>query len=253
MCLEGVIMKIGEILKTERESKGLSLADIEEETKIRAKYLQALEEENYAEIPGKAYCMGFLRNYARFLEIDPNPLLYQYRTQVKNEEPSPSPVIVEKGEKKSKKEFKPVSQSTGKRRPLIGLVVFAVLIFSVAYIYFSNVDGDTPPETPPISQEQEQNQNQEQEFNQEEVIPPTDNITIELIANQLCWTRVAVDGEIQFEGDLNNGETKEFEAEDLIRVRLGNAGGVDVVYNGKKEPPLGESGQVVEKEYTKSS
>jgi hypothetical protein len=36
-------------------------------------------------------------------------------------------------------------------------------------------------------------------------------------------------------------------------VRLGNAGGVDVVYNGKKEPPLGESGQVVEKEYTKSN
>jgi cytoskeleton protein RodZ len=60
-------MKIGEILRTERESRGLSLIDVEEETKIRAKYLQALEEENYDEIPGEAYCMGFLRNYARFL------------------------------------------------------------------------------------------------------------------------------------------------------------------------------------------
>jgi cytoskeletal protein RodZ len=244
-------MKIGEILKTERESRGLSLTDIEEKTKIRAKYLQALEEENYNEIPGEAYCMGFLRNYARFLDIDPNPLLYQYRTQVKNEESSSSPIIVEKDEKRSKKKIKPVSLSTGNRGSLIGLVVFALLIFSVAYIYFSGADRDTPPEPPPVSQEQQQDQ--EQEFNQEDVAPSTDNINIELIGKQLCWTRVTVDGEIQFEGNLDTGETKVFEAEDSIQVRLGNAGGVDVVYNGKKEPPLGESGQVVEKEYTKSN
>ncbi|MDD4260829.1 MAG: helix-turn-helix domain-containing protein, partial [Syntrophaceticus schinkii] len=84
-------MKIGEILRTERESRGLSLIDVEEETKIRAKYLQALEEENYDEIPGEAYCMRFLRNYARFLEIDPEPLIYQYRCQAKKADQSPTP------------------------------------------------------------------------------------------------------------------------------------------------------------------
>lgn len=240
-------MEIGEILRTERESKALSLADIEEKTKIRAKYLQALEEENYDEIPGEAYCMGFLRNYARFLEIDPEPLLAQYRAQVKKEETSPSSVIVEKSEKEPKKEFKPASSPTGSRGPLIGLIIFAVLVFSVAYVFFNN-EGRDPSPTPPVSQEQK--------ADQQETPPPSstaDNLTIKLIGNQLCWVRVTVDGEIQFEGNLNSGETKEFEAEDLIRVRLGNAGGVDVVYNGKKEPPLGESGQVVEKEYTKSS
>lgn len=88
-------MKIGEILRTERESRGLSLIDVEEETKIRAKYLQALEEENYDEIPGEAYCMGFLRNYARFLEIDPDPLIYQYRCQAKKVDQSPPPIVSE--------------------------------------------------------------------------------------------------------------------------------------------------------------
>ena len=47
-------MKIGELLRAERENKGLSLFDVEEKTKIRAKYLQALEEENFEEIPGEA-------------------------------------------------------------------------------------------------------------------------------------------------------------------------------------------------------
>lgn len=239
-------MEIGEVLRTQRESQGLSLADIEEETKIRARYLQALEEENFDEIPGEAYCIGFLRNYARFLKIDPEPLLGQYRDQVTNKESSPSSVIVEKSEKKPKKEFKPASPPTGSRIPLIGLIIFAVLIFSVAYVFFIN-EGQAPSSTPPISQEQK--------ADQQETPPPstTDKLTIKLIGNQLCWVRVTVDGEIQFEGNLDNEETKEFEAEESIQVRLGNAGGVDVIYNGKKVPPLGESGQVVEKEYTKSS
>ena len=107
--------------------------------------------------------------------------------------------------------------------------------------------SDLPSPTPPVSQEQKADQQE---------TPPSstaDNLTIKLIGNQLCWVRVTVDGEIQFEGNLDSEETKEFEAEESVQVRLGNAGGVDVIYNGKKEPPLGESGQVVEKEYTKSS
>lgn len=52
-------MNIGDLLRAERENKGLSLFDVEEKTKIRSKYLQALEEENFEEIPGEAYRIGF--------------------------------------------------------------------------------------------------------------------------------------------------------------------------------------------------
>lgn len=246
-------MKIGEILRTERESKGLSLADIEKETKIRAKYIQALEEENYDEIPGAAYCMGFLRNYARFLEIDPDPLVYQFRSQVeKTNQSLPSvPIDVEQTEKKSQPKSVPFRLSTKKVKAFFGFAVFVVFIFSIAFVFFSNMERDTPPsETPPSKPPI----SQEQEIDKQKAAPPAEEkITMQLVGNQRCWTRVTVDGNVEFEGNLNSGETKDFEAKDSIQLRLGNAGGVDVIYNGKKESPLGNPGQVVEKEYLRTS
>jgi cytoskeletal protein RodZ len=230
-------MKIGEILRTERESRGLSLLDVEEQTKIRAKYLQALEEENYDEIPGEAYCMGFLRNYARFLEIDPEPLIYQYRCQAKKADQSPTPIVSEQP---------PVRSSTGRIWAFLGLAVFVILVFSISFVYFNNKERTVHPPKPPVSQEQDNNKQQTTPA------PVEENITMQLVGNQKCWTRVTVDGNLEFEGILNSGETKDFEAKDSIHLRLGNAGGVDVIYNGEKQPPLGASGQVAEKEYTKS-
>lgn len=238
-------MKIGEILRAERERKGLSLVDIEEETKIRAKYLQALEDENYDEIPGEAYCMGFLRNYARFLGIDPDPLLYQYRSQVKKADLSPLPEIAEQTDRKLEKN--PVRSSSERARSLFQLAIFVFLIFSIAFIFFSVMERKTPPSKPPVSQ------GEDSDKQQPEPLPKEEKINMQLVGRQRCWARVTVDGKVEYEGNLNSGDTREFEAKDSIRVRLGNAGGVDVIYNGNKEPSLGNSGQVTEKEYLRSS
>ncbi|HEX3031160.1 MAG TPA: helix-turn-helix domain-containing protein, partial [Bacillota bacterium] len=70
--------QFGEQLRSTRESKGLTLQQVEEETNMRWKYIEALEEENFDVIPGKAYVKGFLRNYAAFLELDPEEILEQY-------------------------------------------------------------------------------------------------------------------------------------------------------------------------------
>ncbi|HER24250.1 MAG TPA: hypothetical protein ENO17_04280 [Candidatus Atribacteria bacterium] len=61
---------IGNFLKERREAKGLSLIEVERDIKIRKKYLQALEEGNIDAIPGKTYCIGYLRNYSRYLGIN---------------------------------------------------------------------------------------------------------------------------------------------------------------------------------------
>lgn len=61
---------VGEMLRTAREAKGISLADAEHGTKIRQKYISALEEDNIGALPGPTYARGFLRNYAAFLELD---------------------------------------------------------------------------------------------------------------------------------------------------------------------------------------
>ena len=61
---------IGDLLRQAREDKNLSLADVEEEIKIRSRYLEALETEEFDILPGNVYLFGFLRSYASFLGLD---------------------------------------------------------------------------------------------------------------------------------------------------------------------------------------
>lgn len=72
---------IGERLAQARRDAGKSLADAERATKIRTKYLHALEEDDFATLPDDAYARGFLQNYADYLGLDPGELLRQYRTE----------------------------------------------------------------------------------------------------------------------------------------------------------------------------
>ena len=62
-----------------RERKGVDLYRAERDTKIRAKYLGALESGEYAELPGAVYTKGFLRNYALYLGLDPEEIIRQWK------------------------------------------------------------------------------------------------------------------------------------------------------------------------------
>jgi cytoskeletal protein RodZ len=73
--------KLGEVLRTAREAKAVDLARVERDTKIRARYLTALEEGDYAELPGAVYTKGFLRNYGAYLGLDTEYLVDLYRLE----------------------------------------------------------------------------------------------------------------------------------------------------------------------------
>jgi len=64
-----------------REHKGVDLLRAERETKIRAKYLAALESGDYADLPGSVYTKGFLRNYALYLGLDPEDVTRQWKRE----------------------------------------------------------------------------------------------------------------------------------------------------------------------------
>lgn len=64
-----------------RERKGVDLYRAERDTKIRARYLAALERGDYRELPGAVYTKGFLRNYALYLGLDPDEVLLQWRRE----------------------------------------------------------------------------------------------------------------------------------------------------------------------------
>jgi nitrogen fixation protein FixH len=82
-----------ERLFTARERKGVDLYRAERETKIRARYLAALERGDYKELPGAVYTKGFLRNYALYLGLDPDDVLLQWRRE-RGDFREPQPVIV---------------------------------------------------------------------------------------------------------------------------------------------------------------
>ncbi len=76
--------ELGSILREAREAKGLTVEEAQERTRISGKYLQALEEGKYEALPTAVHVRGFLRNYARFLSLDPQPLLERYETSRQN-------------------------------------------------------------------------------------------------------------------------------------------------------------------------
>ena len=69
---------LGSQLKQARESRQLSLREIEWATKIRAEFLQALEDERFELLPSATHARGFLRSYARYLELDADPMVDEY-------------------------------------------------------------------------------------------------------------------------------------------------------------------------------
>jgi hypothetical protein len=75
-------MRIGRVLRDARERAGLDIPSVEERTKIRGKYLRALEDEEWAVLPSAAYAKGFLRTYASLLGLDGEVLVDEFRRQV---------------------------------------------------------------------------------------------------------------------------------------------------------------------------
>lgn len=71
------------MLRSARESRGLDRARIERDTRIRERYLSALERGAYDELPGEVYARGFLRTYARYLGLDPDGMVALYRLETR--------------------------------------------------------------------------------------------------------------------------------------------------------------------------
>jgi cytoskeletal protein RodZ len=83
------VKSIGDRLKSERESKSLSIDDVARDTNIAKKYLTALETEDFSVFPAEAYLLGFLKNYGEYLGLDIKELQSLYRVLKIQEQPVP--------------------------------------------------------------------------------------------------------------------------------------------------------------------
>ncbi len=108
----------GELLRKTREEKNLDLNKISREISIEKRYLEGLESEDSGVFPGEAYLVGFLKNYASYLEIDVEFILKLYHNKLIQESPLPEGLY----EKKSSKNILPF---------VIPIAVFVSVVLTV--------------------------------------------------------------------------------------------------------------------------
>jgi helix-turn-helix protein len=132
------VFEIGNSLREARERQGLGYPEIELATKIRAKYIRALEEEDFTSIPGDAYIRGFLRTYSEYLGLDGDVYVDEYAsrfiTSWRDELP-PKP---------ERRRIRRRERSVERRVVLLvlaGIVVVAVLVFAAFSIPGSGGGG----------------------------------------------------------------------------------------------------------------
>jgi len=119
--------ELGARLREARESRGLSLDQVEEHLRIRRPILEALEEERYGDLPAMAYTRGIVRSYARYLGLSEDELLGQLEIETSvRPNVAPHEVLDE-----------PLFRAENSRAlwPRVFVVVMAALVFSVGGLY----------------------------------------------------------------------------------------------------------------------
>jgi len=115
---------VGQQLREARTRQGIALGEVERVTKIRLKYLEAIEADQWEELPGEAYARGFLTTYAQLLGLDDRSLVEQYRETLSEPAPEPIPETM-------------LPQRIGRRpgiRPALALVPIVVIAAIVALV-----------------------------------------------------------------------------------------------------------------------
>lgn len=121
--------ELGRHLKEARLQKGMSLDDVQEVTKIRKKYLEAIETGDYKVLPGSFYVRAFIKTYAEAVGVNPDELLQEHgNVQVAPKEPTMESVI-------QKRSRRPETERNAKWLPTLLMWTFPVLIIVVIYMY----------------------------------------------------------------------------------------------------------------------
>lgn len=123
--------ELGEQLKQARIARGLTLDDVQELTKIRKRYLEAIEAGDYKVLPGSFYVRAFIKTYAETVGIDPDELFAEHRQDVPEaiQEKTMEPVIQKRRSRQS-------SERNSKWLSTTLMWSFAALILIVIYLYF---------------------------------------------------------------------------------------------------------------------
>ncbi len=256
--------KLGEVLKAAREEQGLTLEEVETAIHIRQYLLAALEENNFDLFPSPVITRGLIRNYAKYLNVDPIQALTLYDgngiVPIKGQRLTPDGI-----------EFMNLSMAP---RPLVNWdfviagVLFLLVIGGLGYLTYGAVIRPgvtpTPTKTPQARALSEDSALllptvTPRPTDTPTPLPPTDTptpiiyggVNVELVIQQASWIQILTDDVMVFEGILQPGERRSWIGERRVAIRAGNAGGVEVIVNGISRGLMGAEGQVVDQIWEK--
>ncbi len=234
--METESVTFGTWLRRQREIREIPLREIAEVTKISVRYLEALEQDRFDVLPAPVFAKGFLREYSRYVGIDPDEVVNSYLIAQRAPAEEPEAQVQSRAEIRGGREW--VTATT----LAIGIVV---LVGVVAFLVFwadrsrSRVRQELPPiAAPPVV-----------------VTPvapepasapaPTVPLLVTMDFTEDCWVEATVDGERRISELHVQGESMRLEAGERVVLTLGNPGGVHIEANGRTLRPRLSGGRVL--------
>ena len=233
------MFEIGSSLRDARVRHGLDLLEVETDTKIRAKYLRALEDEHFELLPGDAYVKGFLRTYADRLGLDGQLYVDEYNSRFSLAE---EPVFATRQRHRSRHRR---VESHAVLIALAGIVAVTVLVIAAWQLGDSDATG-------PSSQPSEIAGSSAVE-SVAEPAPATTTVAepapqVELVVTAARGSSVAEvrrgssSGELLFEGTIEQGESQPFQARKKLWLKLSQPQNLEFELNGTRVEPVAASG-----------
>lgn len=241
--------KLGDTLRERRHSLGMTVAQAEEGTRIRATLLEALEEGDYGRLPNPGYVRGYVSSYARFLDLDPASMLtlYTAETGAARGHDLNLPVIEEAVAPMHQQHAVPWG-------PAIAVAAVLAVVSLAVWGISSMIKGPEKPLPVPKTatdtaspatetttpnagktdnsssgtQDQTKNSSSAQV---DKLVPFTLKVTV--APNGASWVTVIVDGQQAYSGTLTGGQSKSFEVAKSAIVKIGKPSEVTVTKDGK--------------------
>jgi cytoskeleton protein RodZ len=228
------VFEIGTTLREARVRRALTLQQVEEDTKIRVKYVQAMENEDWDVMPGVTYVKGFLRTYSTYLGLDPEVIIGEFRSRgmvpsAEHHEPFSGSSVIGK------------PHSHRGRNTIVILAIVCLVVLAAIYALGIDWGKSDEPQTRPdalgiTSPSPKASASPKPSASPTGVPARQKNLVNVAAVTGDCWMEVRrndAQGEVLFSGTVAKGEKEKFTGKD-IWMSLGNPAGVRLEVAGKK-------------------
>jgi cytoskeleton protein RodZ len=235
------VFEIGNSLREARLRQGYELPRVEADTKIRAKYLRALEEEHFEVLPGETYVKGFLRTYAEYLGLDGQLYVDEFNSRFTREEEPLAPARPKRQARSRAVESNFVIVA------LAGIIAVTILVV-VAWKF-----GSTGPETStglvagPLPATESTTTADQPPAKPHKRTPRRAKLVLSAAGGD-CWLQVrsrSATGRLLYEGTLQAGQTQKFTDGKRLWLQLGNPVYLKGTLNGRAVKNLPDGPAIV--------